>query len=462
MGQQWRAYHEATKHTPERLRRAAYSLDWDNMPNPYRHYDGVPLLDLPADPPAPEISAWDVLRGHVGNPSPLQGPELLSALLFYSASISATKVAPGTGHRYALRVNPSSGNLHPTEFHFATRGLPGWPDGIYHYRPSQHVVEQRGTGDFGLGGTLVFLLTSIPWREAWKYRDRAYRYCLHDIGHAWQSLELAGRAIGYACQTEGSFDDASLAAKFSLAPDEWPQLLVRFEIAPSALLSEPSFVCGGAPNRLSASSVVPELIEQIHAATCGVGPSWLRRWAPLDGSSIGGRPFGETVRGRRSALDFTGGDASMTMAQLMALLTLVWEPDLTLYLYVHRVSGLLPGLYRYQQDLERLQEGDQRVAAAGLSLGQDLAGNSCLTLSMVADLDGVTARYGDRGYRYAHFEAGALGQRLYVGAEALGLRATGIGAFYDDRVHAYLGLTKGQVIYHFAIGYAVPDPRLQG
>jgi len=63
----WRAYHEATKHTPERLRRAAYTLDWANMPNPFRHYDGVPVIDLPADPPAPDIAAFDVLRGALGD-----------------------------------------------------------------------------------------------------------------------------------------------------------------------------------------------------------------------------------------------------------------------------------------------------------------------------------------------------------------------------------------------------------
>jgi SagB-type dehydrogenase family enzyme len=111
--------------------------------------------------------------------------------------------------------------------------------------------------------------------------------------------------------------------------------------------------------------------------------------------------------------------------------------------------------------LELVRAGDQRVAAAGLSLGQDLAGNACVAMSMIADLEAAAARYGERSYRYAHFEAGALGQRLYVAAESLGLRATGIGAFYDDRVHSYLGLESGQVLYHFAIGYPVLDPRLE-
>ncbi|MEO7142686.1 MAG: SagB/ThcOx family dehydrogenase, partial [Bryobacteraceae bacterium] len=136
-----------------------------------------------------------------------------------------------------------------------------------------------------------------------------------------------------------------------------------------------------------------------------------------------------------------------------------------LYLFVHRVAGLAPGLYRYDradQSLQLLRAGDQRVVAAALSLGQDLAGNSCVTFSMVANFAAAMAVFGDRAYRYAHFEAGAIGQRLYLAAEALGFQSTGIGAFYDDLVQQYLGLTPGpgQVVYHFACGYAVLDDRL--
>jgi len=83
---------------------------------------------------------------------------------------------------------------------------------------------------------------------------------------------------------------------------------------------------------------------------------------------------------------------------------------------------------------------------------------------MIGDFDRAVRIHGDRGYRYVHFEAGAVGQRLYLAAEALGLGATGIGAFYDDEVHRYLNLKpeQGQVVYHFAIGYPVRDPRLSG
>src|SRR5205807_6296407 len=112
-------------------------------------------------------------------------------------------------------------------------------------------------------------------------------------------------------------------------------------------------------------------------------------------------------------------------------------------------------------ELEQIKSGDQRMVSAGLSLGQNLAGNACVSFSMVGDLDRATRNYGERGYRYVHFEAGAIGQAFYLAAEALGLGATGIGAFYDDEVNHYLTLapSQGQVVYHFANGYSIPYPR---
>ena len=165
----------------------------------------------------------------------------------------------------------------------------------------------------------------------------------------------------------------------------------------------------------------------------------------------------------------------MSLPQLSAVLGAATRPlsadfagadFIQLYLYAHRVAGLERGVYRFwpeSAELEQVQRGDQRVAAAGLSLGQDLAGNACVAFSMFGDLERAACAHGDRGYRYVHFEAGAIGQRLYLAAEAVGLGATGIGAFYDEEVHRYLRLPagQGQVVYHFAIGYPAPDPRLE-
>jgi SagB-type dehydrogenase family enzyme len=489
----WREYHELTKHSVESLRRTQHYLDWANMPNPFRHYEGVPVLDLVADPPAPQISALEVLEGKTGNTLARDGAEFLSQLMFYSASISASKRVPSTGAIYSLRVNPSSGNLHPTEFHFCTRGLVDWSDGLYHYRPSCHMAEQRAIGDYGAKlvnnfAPLIFVLTSIAWREAWKYGDRAYRYCLHDIGHAWQALTLAARSIGCESFAHGRFSDDRVAESCLFSQDEWPMLIVGLHgpSIPERILDPvETILFGGQPNRLSEEQVPYPLIERIHAATklsteatipsLGQSKASGRGEISLPPHVSAGRSFGEVVRTRRSALDFRGRDESISIAQLATLLFGIKEPLFAdfatarfvhVYLYVHRVEGLAPGVYRYWPEhagLEKIKEGDQRQVAAALSLGQDLAGNACVAFSMIGNFENAARSYGDRGYRYVHFEAGAIGQRMYLASEALGLRATGIGAFFDEEVNRYLNLAPelGQVVYHFAIGYPVPDPRLE-
>ncbi len=502
----WAEYHESTKHSVESLRRVRHVLDWANMPDPFRHYEGAAVIDLPADPPAPEIPALELLLGGSGGMPACDGPALLSQLLFYSAAISASKRVASTGYKYALRVNPSSGNLHPTEFHFTAHGLKNWHDGLYHYRPSSHMAEQRARGNFegrlrANPAPVQFVLTSIAWREAWKYRERAYRYCLHDMGHAWQALVLAARAIGTQSFATGHFPDDETAQAFRLSEDEWPMLIVglhggsvparAFEPGASPINSAGGTVwSGGRPNRLANEEVTYPLIDEMHAATklTSASPGIASHCIASSGEAQAGsgeirlpppaassKTFGEVARTRRSALDFQGGSAGMSLEQLSAVLAASAAPYFAdfastrfvqLYLFVHRVHGLDPGVYRHwpaRAELEQLKSGDQRVTAAGLSLGQELAGNACVAFSMIGNLDRATRTHGDRGYRYVHFEAGAIGQRLYLAAEALGLRATGIGAFFDEEVNRYLELdpAREQVVYHFAIGHPVPDPRLE-
>jgi SagB-type dehydrogenase family enzyme len=246
-----------------------------------------------------------------------------------------------------------------------------------------------------------------------------------------------------------------------------------------------TILLGGQPNRLSQEQVPYPLIERIHAATKLNTEFTIPSIGQPKSSGCGeislpppvstSRNFGDIVRTRRSALDFRGGDESISLSQLATLLASAKEPLFAdfattrfvhLYLYVHRVEGLAPGVYRYWPEhaqLEKIKEGDQRLIAAALSLGQDLAGNACLAFSMIGDFENAARSYGNRTYRYVHFEAGAIGQRMYLASEALGLRATGIGAFFDEEVNRYLSLAPelGRVVYHFAIGYPVPDPRLE-
>src|SRR5258708_13902706 len=264
-----------------------------------------------------------VVEGAFGTMPADEGPPFLSQLLFYSAAISASKLVASSGDRYALRVNPSSGNLHPTEFHFVTRGRKGWTDGTYDYDPSRHMAEQRGHGGFGTravdgSALVVFVLTSIVWRESWKYGERAYRYCLHDIGHAWQALALSARGIGCDSFAAGHFPCDEVAELCRLNMDEWPMLIVSLHgksIPVCEADTGKTVWFGGQATQLSKETIAHPLIDSIHSATkrssSRSGGTSFAESAPTGSSEItlpspaSSTPrFGEVARMPRSALDF--------------------------------------------------------------------------------------------------------------------------------------------------------------
>ncbi len=300
------------------------------------------------------------------------------------------------------------------------------------------------------------------------------------MGHAMMSLLLAARALGMSGGAVAHFSDVQLARALGLAEsDEAPMAFLVFPANGNRneFSSVPEQPLAGIPNELSAKEIHYPLILGIHAASVlpdPAGPparvsilSEDRVTGPAPSQdSLPDSPLGSTVRRRRSALDFDANTPPMERAELERLLDVAtrdWRADwrgnfrgestpaergtdfVSLYLYVHRVRDCEPGVYRWDQQngrLEQLHRGNVQRVAAFLSLEQSLAGNSCFTISMIADLAEAARVFGNRGYRYVYFEAGAIGQRLYVGAEALGWNATGIGAFYDDDVHRYLGFLE--------------------
>ena len=167
-----------------------------------------------------------------------------------------------------------------------------------------------------------------------------------------------------------------------------------------------------------------------------------------------------------------------------------WNPTIHLALFVHRVDGLEPGLYLLVRDpakvdtlkgalpghrvwvtppgcpadlpLQWLESGDARRLATQLSCFQDIAGDGAFSLGMIAEYQQSLFTHGAWFYRRLFWEAGLIGQALYLEAEAAGLRATGIGCFFDDPVHQVLGIEglAFQSLYHFTVGGPVDDPRL--
>jgi SagB-type dehydrogenase family enzyme len=437
-----------------------------------------------------------------------------------------------------LRANPSSGNLHPTEGYAVLPALDGIHDGpaLHHYAPKEHGLERRADLEpewwSGVTATIpahsfVVGLSSILWREAWKYGERAYRYCQHDVGHALGTLRFAAAALGWKLALlEGSNVTAQLLgldrdADYAGAEREHPDLLAVVSPTRSGehgplfeALSRPAGVsrwCGKA-NRLSRDHVAWPVIDEVAAATLSplaaidedlaTFPSEAELFEPPIRS--GTNSAEKVILGRRSAVSMDGSTA-ISAAKLFQMLGRVvstrdrralpwdaipWRPRIHLGLFVHRVNGLASGLYALVRDPEQvgplckamrcdflwqrpaacpsglplylLQKGDCRELAARVSCGQDIAGDGAFSLGMIADYMGSLARHGAAFYRNLFWEAGLVGQVLYLEAEEAGVRATGIGCYFDDPVHEVFGLDSRdwQSLYHFTVGGPVDDTRI--
>ena len=219
-------YHQQTKHEYHRFADGPGYLDWINQPDPFRRYQGSELISLPLvteikSPLYENIFHTDCTLVKEFN---LQS---IACLLRNSMALSAWKQAGDS--RWALRVNPSSGNLHPTEFYLlctATDDLSSTPM-VSHYAPREHGLEKRCefpeqlwqalTIDFE-NPVLLVGISSIYWREAWKYGARAYRYCQLDVGHALAAVSLSAASLGWHCQILVNVSHQQLRMLFGL-PD---------------------------------------------------------------------------------------------------------------------------------------------------------------------------------------------------------------------------------------------------
>ena len=208
------------------------------------------------------------------------------------------------------------------------------------------------------------------------------------------------------------------------------------------------------------------------------------------------------IRQRRSAVAMDGqtrlprDDFYRMLARTLAapgavpFAALPWKSLLHLALLVHRVNDLPRGLYLLVRDPQQqaalqaalsqadpwrkppgcpdslplycLIETDARAAARQISCQQDIASDGCFSVAMLAAFSDPLERYGPWFYPRLYWEAGMLGQLLYLEAEAAGIRSTGIGCFFDDPMHEVLGITDHtfQDLYHFTVGGPLEDTRL--
>jgi SagB-type dehydrogenase family enzyme len=131
---------------------------------------------------------------------------------------------------------------------------------------------------------------------------------------------------------------------------------------------------------------------------------------------------------------------------------------LELYVAPARVRGLAPALYRYESGghlLRLVRDDDIRVRLATAAYGQACLRGAAAVLVLSAEDSRTTARYGERGLRYADMEAGHVGQNIHLECTALGLGTVMVGAFCDDSVSRLLGTGERPL-------YLIPVGRPQG
>lgn len=394
-------YHDGTKHHFHRFARSLGYLDWASQPNPFRSFAGAAEYALHPRP--------DAAGSALGAPhSAMEIGDVLRHSLGLSAWKQFRESRPSTGsgrrelveRRWSLRVNPSSGNLHPTEAYVVAGPVAGVSDApaVYHYAPDRHALEQRCAFEpaawtaalAGDEGAWLIALTSIHWREAWKYGERAFRYCQHDLGHAIAAVRIAAELAGWRARMLPDWSHRDIAALTGIDRDEdyidvereepgcvlaidpqsarrnpqsaigKPQIAIRHPQSEILVEAARSGRWTGRANQLSEDHVQWTFIDDIAAATRDPGRSLPPSIGPIANQlphhPIPRFPDRPLVLQRRSAVSFDGRgsiDAARCFAMLSAVMpregspwdALWWDARIHLVLFVHRVNGLDPGVY---------------------------------------------------------------------------------------------------------------------
>ena len=287
--------------------------------------------------------------------------------------------------RWAVRANPSSGNLHPIEAYVFIHGLLDVPNGVYHYCPESHSLECRAdlSSEVDNSPTLQIGLSSVMWREAWKYGERAFRYCQLDTGHAIGSLSYAAKTLGWSLaeQSRITTDELSHILGLDRNTDFPARRQTDTEREEAEVLLEVSFI-KQVPSHFQSSNFEALVPNTWHGTGSTIDANPFYCWPIIDEVAIASRhnvnqsndslalptsnqnvadannktSTASVILGRRSAQRFSAGHimpAQDFISMLEALTpknstpwnALTSKPAINLFLFIHRVEGFKAGLY---------------------------------------------------------------------------------------------------------------------
>ena len=499
-------YHNGTKHSYLSIRLHPHELDWENQPLLFKIYPTLEVLRLPKDfrpsgvPALSAIASSGIPAGKEVSGDVLPSLDTLAQLLFFSAGVTRSKKYPG-GETF-FRAAACTGALYEIELYVVCQDLPGLAAGVYHFGAAEFGLRQLRSGDYRkvlvdatgaeppvANAPVIIICTGTYWRNAWKYRSRAYRHFGWDNGTLLANLLATASALELPAQLVLGFADAEVNRLIDVdAQKEVAFSMVALGHTSSKASTSPGFEPLGLPVvAYSKEEVDYPAMRQMHVAS-SLRPAEVAAWRatelkrnsttasgsattlqPILDSALPSDTLEAVIQRRGSTRRFAREPISF--AQLSTILGRATHGSPTdflpangallndLYLIVHSVDGLKPGAYYYaheRKQLELLKEGDFRKQAGYLGLEQELPADASVDVFFLADLHTIIAAYGNRGYRATQLEAGIVGGKLYLATYAQRLGASGLTFYDDDVVNFFSPHAKGKsAIFLVALGKSI-------
>ncbi len=393
-----------------------------------RYTQSLPRVPLPRNLPSTTAPAVAVLAGTADvAPANLDLPNL-SRLLHLAAGVVRTTERPYA--TWLFRAAGSAGGRFPLELYVAAPDGMEVPAGVHWYDPLDHALVEVGPPP--RRNALAVVVTGVPWRTGWRYRERGYRHVYWDAGTMLAQLLAVADSAGFTARLHSRFPDAAVAALVGAdGAHEFPVAVVALGDGPPALEATGRALSG----EVDADPVEFPLATaaQEAGARDTLGPSW-DRGAPVELHDEGIHPVESVVLGRGSQRRMDGARGlteSLLRTSLSVALRGVAIPHRVV---VHDVEGLAPGLYRWPDLSAPVRRGSMRDELYHVCLEQGLARDAAFVVIAATDVGALD----DREYREAQLAAGLVEGRLHLLAYSLGASASGM-TFIDGAVPALLG-----------------------
>jgi hypothetical protein len=411
--------------------------DVERLPWFYKRYEGsLPRVELPRDLPPTTAPTVAVLAGTADvAPAELDLAQL-SRLLHLSAGVVRTVERPYA--TWLFRAAGSAGARFPLELYVLVPEGSTLPAGLHWYHPQEHALVRVGPPP--LGGAPAIVVTGIPWRTGWRYRERGYRHTYWDAGTMLAQLLAAAESAGLTASLYSRFPDRAVTELVGAdGIHEWPVAVVSLGEGAPALEA-------GGPTATGAVDADPVEFPLATAAQRAgdaetLGEPW-PRGEPVDVPEEGTTPVEDVVLSRSSQRRMDPARSlsqSVLRSSLAAALRGVSLPH---FVAVNAVDGLEPGVYRWPNLFTPVRTGELRKELYRVCLDQGLPRDAAFVVIGAADVSELD----DREYREAQLAAGLVEGRLHLAAYALGAGASGM-TFLDSEIPELLGEPLEAVLF---------------